>query len=107
MGHLLKHREKDNKYRLWSTISDVWLTKWMTENEIKKDLATQLEYDYKVKIIERLWSFPHGYYDKDDNRMFNNWDAYRAFTRWNLKATRGDYYAEIDKKFKELTGDAA
>src|SRR5437870_5050820 len=107
MGRLLKHRSKDEKWRLWSTISDGWLTDWLTEAEMKQYLVTELEYDYKVKVIERLWSFPHGYYDKDENNMFDNRKAYIAFTEWHLEATRSDdYYAEVDKKLKELTEGA-
>lgn len=116
MSHLLKHREKDNKWRMWSTISDQWITDWLTEDEVRRALVTALEYHYKVEVIERIWSFPHGYYEKDIsfkdgrpfNKSFNNWEGYKAFTKWDLEATRSDdYYAAVDKKFKELTKGAA
>src|SRR5438128_792596 len=115
MGRLLKHRKKDNKWRLWTTISDGWLTDWLTEDEMKQYLAAEYEHDYKAKAIRELWTFPDGYYDtkvyikngRPISRRFNNSKAVQAFSDWQSKAFKGDYYEAVDKKFKELTEEAA
>lgn len=105
MSHVLKHRVKDDKWRLWTTISDGWLTEWLTADDMKHELAEQYQTDYRVKVIEAFWTFPHGYYDKDTRSRHTNYAALEAFTEWHLAALRSDdYYAALDSKFTELTG---
>lgn len=36
MARQLHHRKKDNKYALWSTIVDDYITKWDTKENIKQ-----------------------------------------------------------------------
>ena len=36
MARELHHREKDNKYALWSTIADEYITEWEDKEEIRK-----------------------------------------------------------------------
>ena len=112
MGRLLKHRAKDNKWRLWSNNSDQWLTDWITEDEIKEYLAYRHEIDYKVEVIKLYMSFPDGYYDQgtswtEDRRpysaQFENRKGTKAFYDWQTQAFKGDYYEEVDRKFKEIT----
>lgn len=104
MGRLLKFRNKDTKWRLWTTISDGWLTDWLTEEEMKAVLADDYKRDYKLKVIEAYWTFPHKYYDKDTHKMFNNHKAMIEFGEWHLEALKSkDYEAEVDKKYLELT----
>lgn len=38
MPHILKYREDDNRWALWSTISDGLITDWLTHEEMKKEL---------------------------------------------------------------------
>ncbi len=45
MSRELHHRKKDNKYALWSTIIDDYITKWLDKEEIRKIW-------YKEKIDE-------------------------------------------------------
>lgn len=36
MARQLHHRKKDNKYALWSTIADDYVTEWADKEEIRK-----------------------------------------------------------------------
>lgn len=36
MARELHHRKKDNKYALWSTIVDDYVTRWLDKEEIRK-----------------------------------------------------------------------
>lgn len=106
MGRMLQHRAKDNKWRLWTTISDGWITEWLTENEMKRQIADDYRQDYKIQIIEAYWTFPHGYYDKGLSKMMTNFPAVHEFTQWHLEALESeDYYAKVDEKFNEVIGE--
>ena len=37
MGRELHHRKKDNKYALWSTIIDDYVTEWSDKETIRKE----------------------------------------------------------------------
>jgi hypothetical protein len=105
MGWQLKHRAKDNKWRVWTTVSDGWITDWLTEDEAKTFLSYEYNEDYKLKVIKTYWTFPHGWSDRDTGKILDNREALIAFSEWHLEATKSeDYYAEVDKKFAELTG---
>lgn len=105
MGWLLKHREKDNKWRIWTTISDGWVTDWLSEDEAKAYLSYEYRQDYKLKVIEAYWSFPHGWWDKESGKRLENREALLAYQEWHLQALKSDdYESEVDKKFRELTG---
>src|SRR5258708_30983025 len=105
MSWLLKQNKKTKKWRIWTTISDCYRTDWLTEEEMKSELSMEYGGDYKLRVIETYWTFPHGWYDKDTHQMFQNWKSMEEFAEWKLKAIRsGHYYEEIDRKFEELTG---
>lgn len=106
MGRLLKHRKKDDKWRLWSTVSDEWATDWHTEDEIKQEIAAELEYEYKLQVIKAYMTFPNEYYDKDTEKRWYDLKKHDAFYDWQKQIFKGDYCEEIDKKFNELTGNA-
>lgn len=106
MSNLLKYRSKDGKWRLWSSISDAWLTDWLTEDEMKQEIAAEHVLRYKLSVIEALWTFPYGYYEKDTHkRLHNADDAHKAFLDWLSKASQSDDYCEqVNKKFDEMKG---
>lgn len=106
MGWQLKHREKDNKYRLWTTISDVWMTDWLTEDEIKEGIAEEYLYNYKEKVVKLYMTFPDHFVKRDNGlhyTMFNNREGSQAYYDWQTEAFKGDYWTELDRKFSELT----
>jgi hypothetical protein len=103
MSWLLKHRKKDNKWRIYTNISGGWITDWLTEKEIKNRLAWQAKNDSKLKAIEIAMTFPAGWADKDTYKLFAT--SKKIFYDWQLKALElGEekYEAEIDRKYKEL-----
>jgi hypothetical protein len=105
MGHMLKHRAKDDKWRLYTTISEGWLTDWLTADEMKRELAEQYSSEARLKVIEAYWTFPHGYYDQATHKRLTNFPAMVEFTDWHLQALKGDdYYGAVFSKYKELTG---
>lgn len=103
MSQMLQHREKDDKWRLYTTISEGWLTGWLTADNMKRVLEDQYQIDYRLKVIEAHWTFPHGYYDRSTQKRLTNFPAVVAFTDWHLKALRSkDYESELNKKYQEL-----
>lgn len=50
MARELHHRKKDNKYALWSTIVDDYITDWKRKEEIEKEWVQDLTKDAKVKV---------------------------------------------------------
>lgn len=50
MARELHHRKKDNKYALWSTIVDDYVTEWKSKEEIEKEWLNDLIKDAKVKV---------------------------------------------------------
>src|SRR4051794_27764036 len=94
MGWLLKHRKKDNRWRIWTTVSDGWITDWLSESELKAELAARYEEDFKLKVIEAYMSFPNGWFDKDTHKRLLNQEGQQAYMDWNLTALRGDQYEE-------------
>lgn len=104
MSLQLKHREKDNMWRAWTTMSDAWLTDWMSESEMKAYLVWRRERRYKLDVIEIIMSFPHGYSKKDDSlRAFRG--PITDFYDWHTEILNdhSTYDDKIDQKYNELT----
>ena len=101
MSWLLKYRKKDNKWRIWTTISDGWITDWLTENEVKQALSNEYKRDYRLQVIECYMTFPAGWHDKDTHKLLAI--DKKAFYEWQMEALHSkDYEKEIDKKYKDL-----
>lgn len=104
MSWLLKHRKKDGKYRIWTTISDGWITDWLSEDEIKEYLRWREYADTKLKVIEHYMTFPAGWHDKDTHKPLSLDKS--KFYDWQLNALKKgaeEYEKEIDRKYEELT----
>ena len=65
MSILVKLRKKDNKFRIWTTVSDGWLTDWVTKEEAIKYLQFRVKRDAKWKCDEIAAEFPHSWYGTD------------------------------------------
>lgn len=103
MGRLIEHRESDDKWRVWSTISDIWMTDWLTLDEIKEYFSLDKLFQAKIDIIQIYWTFPNNYSSKDGKIISNN-AVYRSFLDWQLDAIKsGNYGDMVDAKYKELT----
>lgn len=104
MGWMLKQNKKTKKWRVWTTVSDGWLTPWITEPEVKEFVQHKYRRDYRLKLIELWWTFPHEWSDKDTRQIFFHPEAKEDFLKWNLKIIKNaeTYDEEIEKKMKEL-----
>jgi hypothetical protein len=60
MGILVK-RNKAGKYRFWTTISDGYLTKWLTFDEAVDYLAGRINQRAEEEIAQLRAEFPRGY----------------------------------------------
>jgi hypothetical protein len=100
--------QKDGKYRIWSTISDAWLTDWIDRNE-----AIKLYYDctllgFKKKIIEQYYKFPHFWVSHDSNNcnIIYDEEGHRRFVEWmqllNSKKDPDEYYKLIDEIYEKI-----
>ncbi len=102
-----KISQKNGKYRIWSTISDAWLTKWIDRKEVIKFYHEQDLLDLKKKTIERYLAFPHFYSDRNsiiskfivDTKRADNYSAWME----ELTHKRGEeYYAFIDETYDKI-----
>lgn len=109
MGWLLKTKEeegKETKYKIWTTISDGWITEeWLTKDEIIKFLFWNEFYRFMDKFIEDAMTFPNGYCDKDTHKR--NWDNNLAiehyeFTKSKFGVKGKDYTKISTDKFSEI-----
>lgn len=50
MSRELHHRKKDDKYALWSTITDSYITEWSTKKEIRDTWISDLQEDVIDKV---------------------------------------------------------
>ncbi len=69
MGVLIKHRKKDDKYRLWTTISDGWLTNWLTKWGMIRHLQHRVREQAERECEEIAARFPDGYWDTNMKRI--------------------------------------
>lgn len=63
MSVLVKHRKKDNMYRFWTTISDGWLSNWLTKWQAVEFLQRRVMDRAKDDCEEIKARFPSGYSD--------------------------------------------
>jgi hypothetical protein len=104
MGWRVGYREKDNKYRLWSTISDTWLTDWSPKKDIQRDIAQQYLWEYKKKVVEMYLDFPHHWPSSEGARLMVDEEAGKRYRDWLEELINaGDrYYDVLDKRFNEV-----
>lgn len=61
----IKHRKKDDMYRVWSTVVDNWLTDWETKEYIIRWFARDMRRKVNREIKEMKKTFPAGFGNKD------------------------------------------
>ena len=69
MGILVKHRKKDDKYRLWTTIADGWLSNWLTKQGVIRFLQDKVRRHAEDECEEIVARFPDGYWDTNHKRI--------------------------------------
>jgi hypothetical protein len=106
MGLQLQHRDKDNKWRAWTTISDGWLTGWITESEMKLYMVERAEQRFKLEAIEVMMSFPNGYGNKDGKFMSVFTGPVMDYHNWHNQVLKDyeTYDEKVEAKYNELLG---
>ncbi len=101
--------QKDGKYRIWSTISDAWITDWISRKEAIRFYYDDAFMSFKKKIVEQFYKFPHMWSDYDSNSC-NYIDDEEGYTRWKewmalLNATTEpeEYVKLIDEIFDKIS----
>ncbi|WP_407107264.1 hypothetical protein [Rhodococcus aetherivorans] len=103
MGRMYKQRKSDGKWRVWSTNTDSWITDWITEDDVKRFIFAGKTYDYEIDVIQRLWCFPNGLYDRDSHRSLSG--PINEFHDWysSVLDDADAYEDKVHAKFVELT----
>lgn len=106
MGWLvsIKETEEGKKYRLWTTISDGWLTEWSTKDEIIKFLFWQKFIKFMEGVLEDGMDFPNGWYDKKNTRRIfdENNNTFHEFMYKGLKVKGKSRDEVLVEKFSEI-----
>jgi hypothetical protein len=94
---------KDNQYRIWSTVSDEWLTEWMSRKEFIKFYHDDMLIDFEKKIIEQYYKFPHMWCDKDRlaTALISDEEGYKAWVQWMKRLSETKDYDEYIKLVEE------
>lgn len=90
----------DIKYRIWSTISDSFITEWLTKSEIINYLFWERVRTFMDEFNKDAMTFPNGYYKLDDTRIFDK-AVSDEFYDYQDKAIRSDNVLEA-KFIEEL-----
>jgi len=96
----------NGKYNLYSPKIDMYVMENVTLDDIKIAIATEMEYEVKLKIVELLMTFPHGF-PTVDNQVIVHKEAIEAYEAWHHKTHQrigflDEYYSLIDQKIVEV-----
>jgi hypothetical protein len=80
----LEVSRKGDKYRIWSTIGDGWRTDWVDRKGAIRFIHDEALYGFKLEMIKKYFSFPHGSIDHDGSRKkyIMNLEEYAKYTQW-------------------------
>ena len=88
------------KYRIWSTISDSFITEWLTKSEMINYLFWERVRDFIEEFNKEAMTFPIGYFRLDDTRISDK-ETMQNFYDYQEKANRSDNVLEA-KFIEEL-----
>jgi len=88
------------KYRIWSTITDSFITEWSTKPEIINYLFWNRVRTFINDFNKDAMTFPNGYYRVDNTRIFDK-ETMLNFYDYQDKAIRTDNVLEA-KFIEEL-----
>jgi hypothetical protein len=99
--------QKAGKFRIWSTVSDAWLTDWLIREEAVKFYYDDALLAFKKQVIEKYLSFPHHWPDHDSDRMkvIINEEGSERYIAWmeELRGKTGEEYpAFINETFERI-----
>lgn len=107
---------KDDKYRIWSTVSDQYITDWISREEALAVWYDDALIGFKKNVIGQYLKFPNywGNHDNEDYRaIYMDEEQHQKHVQWLAKlATIHDpdeYVKVIDETYEkivqELTND--
>ena len=99
--------QKAGKFRVWSTISDAWLTDWMTREEAIKFYYDDALMMFKKQIVEKCLSFPHHWPDHSGayRKVIVNEEGSARYLAWMHELTSKsteEYAAFVDASFERI-----
>jgi hypothetical protein len=84
----VKETKKGKQYKIKSSVSGKFITKWLYKDEITKFLFWHRFMDFTNKFIEDAMSFPHGYFNDDGERYID--DSINNFFDARIKMIKDD-----------------
>lgn len=104
MAWQVAYREEDKKYRLWSTISDNWITDWGSKQEIQQVIAEDCLRRYQAEVVKMFLQFPHLWWSTDSSTLIQDDEADERYIAWlETSCDAGNkYYEVLEKKFQEV-----
>lgn len=72
-------------YRIYTTVSDGWLTDWLTRNEVLRFMYQDRLRDFKVGIIEMCQNFPDMRIIKGTHQVFVDNAGRDVLAAWRKK----------------------
>lgn len=97
--------KKGDKYRIWSTITDSYLTDWYSRKEILAYMYRYRIQDFKKDIIELYMSFPDKRRTMEGNKIHIEQERRETHSAWVqhlLYDLEGkEYEIEIERMFNE------
>lgn len=98
--------QKDGQYRIWSTISDAWLGKWISREEALGVYHEHTLLEFKEKFIREYFTFPQLWTDRATGRRIPLSQEHNdAYDKWmdELVKKRGEAYAQfINETYEKI-----
>lgn len=100
---------KDNQYRIWSTVSDQYVTDWISREEVFEHWYDDALLQFKKKVIEQYLKFPDFWGDHDSHRYIKDDAGHERYGQWlhelSKKHNEDEYYQFVDESFKKIRAE--
>lgn len=97
---------KDNQYCIWSSISDQYITDWISREEALAVWYDSTLIDFKKKVIEKYLGFPCYWHDCNSNKVFMDEDRHAQLCQWLKKLSdthdEDEYYRIVDEMYEKI-----
>ncbi len=97
---------KGDQYRIWSTISDQYVTEWISREEVLACWYDDALMQFKKKVIEQYLKFPHFWGNRDTHTLISDDAANERYGQWlhelSEKREEEAYYTFIDETFEKV-----
>jgi hypothetical protein len=100
--------QRAGKFRIWSTVSDAWLTDWLTRDEAIKFYYDDALLAFQKKIIEKYFSFPHHWLQHDNRQVIINQEGSEKYLAWLselMDKPDEEYAAFVNETFEQVMKD--